>query len=208
MVLTVLGAISAVSRIDPGRDLSVLGLADRPRVADPLTRMLNSRYVNAGEGSEPPIDLRSVPLMHGSTFDVVVCSEQLQHEPGPVRAAMEGLWRLVAPGGVAVVSLPHRIEEPHEEHFPELTATRFEVTPGLVEYVGLDESGAEVRFSDLVIYGRPPGLLEHRVFNIASLREGLLGAGFESAEPLMRNHGWAGAEWEPWSRVWVARKAG
>ncbi|CAB4957819.1 unannotated protein [freshwater metagenome] len=81
-----------------------------------------------------------------------------------------------------------------------------EVSPGVVEYVGLNESGVAVRFSDLVIYGGLTGFLEHRMFNVSSLREGLLNAGFESAEPLMRNHGWAGAEWEPWSRVWLAHK--
>ena len=208
LVLTILGAIASVSLGDPGRELSVLGVTGNSRVGDTLTRMLSSRYVNSGVGAEPAIDLRTVPLLHGSTFDIVVCSEQLQHEPAPVSAALEGLWRLVAPGGVAVISLPHRIDEPHEEHFPELTEARVEVSPGVVEYVGLNESGVAVRFSDLVIYGGLTGFLEHRMFNVSSLREGLLNAGFESAEPLMRNHGWAGAEWEPWSRVWLARRAG
>jgi len=207
LVLAILGAIAAVSQSDSESELSVLGLIGHSRVGDTLTRMLSSRFVNSGVGAEPPIDLREVPLIPESTFDIVVCSERLQHEPAPVSAAMEALWRLVVPGGVAVVSLPHRVEEPHEERFPELTETRVETSAGLVEYVGLDESGVERRFSDLVLYGGPTGLLEHRVFNVAALREGLLNAGFESAEPLMRNHGWAGAEWEPWSRIWLARKA-
>jgi SAM-dependent methyltransferase len=61
----------------------------------------------------PDADLReasaaALPFSEG-TFDYVTCFEVLEHVPEPLRAqALRELYRVLKPGGTAVLSVPHR----------------------------------------------------------------------------------------------------
>ena len=71
-------------------------------------------------------------------------------------------------------------------------------------YSGIDGKGKERRFRRLVFHGGMGETLEHRVFNTRSLARQLRKAGFINVKPLMEDLEDLGAEWQPWSRIWLA----
>ena len=61
-------------------------------------------------------DLQDMPQVASETYDLVVCSEVLEHVPRPDRATAE-VARILKPNGIFVISVPHlsRLhEEPHD----------------------------------------------------------------------------------------------
>jgi ubiquinone/menaquinone biosynthesis C-methylase UbiE len=77
-------------------DVELHGLDIRPEVIDYARKLVPSAHVVVGDG-------QSLPYEDGS-FDVVVCSEVLEHvdDPAGVLAEIERVGR-----GVAVLSVPH-----------------------------------------------------------------------------------------------------
>lgn len=61
-------------------------------------------------------DLQDMGQVPSAAYDTAVCIEVLEHVPDPFRAVRE-IWRVLRPGGVLVVSVPHisRLhDEPHD----------------------------------------------------------------------------------------------
>jgi SAM-dependent methyltransferase len=61
-------------------------------------------------------DLSSMPQVPDARFDSIVCHQVLEHVPAPM-AAMQEMARVLKPGGLAVISVPHlsrRHELPHD----------------------------------------------------------------------------------------------
>jgi hypothetical protein len=207
MTLAVLGALTTVSRHSSDRPLRVIGVSDSEALSRSMTRLFGDQYQNHQFHQPPLLDLCAVPESRWRSADIVTCSEVLEHVPNPASLAFEGLSSLLAPGGVAVLSVPHHVTEPHREHFPPMTDAHVDRSqPAQPVYVGVDESGVRRSFADLVFHGGAGETLEHRVYNLASFQGELLKNGFTQAYPLMRDHSRFGAGWEPWSRVWTAVK--
>lgn len=61
-------------------------------------------------------DIQDMAAVPSAAYDTAVCVEVLEHVPDPFRAARE-IWRVLRPGGVLVLSVPHlsRLhDEPHD----------------------------------------------------------------------------------------------
>jgi SAM-dependent methyltransferase len=205
MVLAVLGAVASVSSRQSDRPLRVIGVSDSDALSRAMSRLFGELYQNHQFHEPPRLDLCGVPESMWQSADIVTCSDVLEHVPNPASRAFEGLSSLLAPGGVAVLSVPHGLTDAHREHFPPLTDTRIDRTQSAHPlYVGVDEAGGLRTFADLVFHGGAGETLEHRIYNVASFQGELLAAGFAQAYPLLRDHPRFGAGWEPWSRVWTA----
>jgi len=59
----------------------------------------------AGEGVDHVVDVAEMPF-GDDEFDIVLCTQVLEHVPNPEAVCRE-LYRVLRPGGVAVVTAPH-----------------------------------------------------------------------------------------------------
>lgn len=70
---------------------------------------------DAGEGADIHADARAIPLADG-VADLVLCTEVMEHVPHP-HTMLADIFRVLAPGGVLVLSVPfawHIHDEPHD----------------------------------------------------------------------------------------------
>ncbi len=61
-------------------------------------------------------DIQDMRMIAAEAYDTALCIEVLEHVPDPFQAARE-IWRILTPGGHAIVSVPHlsRLhDEPHD----------------------------------------------------------------------------------------------
>ena len=86
-------------------ELSGLGLSDPALYARHLAR--STTYVNSWFHKPPFLDITREETLGEPRFDYVVCSEVLEHVDRPVEAAITNLFRLLKPGGLLVMSVPH-----------------------------------------------------------------------------------------------------
>jgi len=95
-----------------------LGIADAQAVAAPLASRFD--YVNGHFHRYPYLDLRAVPMDLEGRAEFVICSEVLEHVEPPVQVAIDGLARLLRPGGFVVITVPEvGLREPGE-YYPGL----------------------------------------------------------------------------------------
>jgi SAM-dependent methyltransferase len=104
--LATMGPLSVVHRADRPR---AAGISDNPVLARWLERFTD--YVGFQFGEESHLDLTDVPRWLEGSFEIVTCGDVLEHVAPPVNQAFEGLARLLAPGGFAIVSVPAGPEE-------------------------------------------------------------------------------------------------
>jgi SAM-dependent methyltransferase len=87
--------------------LSVLHFAPEPVFARALTSLSNLQYVS-GDLNSPlaalKLDITHLPF-NTDSFDVILCSHVLEHVYDDV-AAMKELYRVLKPGGWAIVQVP------------------------------------------------------------------------------------------------------
>lgn len=104
-------------------------------------------------------DLTAMPEVPAHRFDSIVCHQVLEHVKDPLAAARE-LARVLKPGGLAIVSVPHlarRHELPHDYY-------RF--TPEGLRHV-MESAGFEVKA--IKPYGGCLSFLHHQVSSLLLL---------------------------------------
>lgn len=102
-------------------------------------------------------DLQNMPLVPAERYDGVVCHQVLEHVPRPADALAE-IYRVLKPGGMAVISVPHlsrQHELPHDY-------ARF--TPGGLRYL-TEEAGFEI--VELSHYGGLACFIHHQLATVA-----------------------------------------
>ncbi len=99
---------------------TVLDIAPSPYVTERIARMAPGRYVRmdrnpAADGREVDVEasLTALPFPD-ATFDLIVCFHVLEHIPDD-GAAMCELARVLRPGGLSIVQVPYRRNEPTDE---------------------------------------------------------------------------------------------
>ena len=95
-------------------------------------------------------DIQHMPMVASNSYDSAICFEVIEHVPQPGRALSE-IYRVLKPGGVAIISVPHlsRLHEEPNDYFRFtiygfrhlLTQANFEVvalqmTGGLFSFLG------------------------------------------------------------------------
>jgi GR25 family glycosyltransferase involved in LPS biosynthesis/SAM-dependent methyltransferase len=105
------------------KKLRVIHFAPEPALRARFTDCGNWTYATAGmdgKGVTHRIDLQNMRLPDASQ-DLIVCSHVLEHVPDD-RRAMRELYRILAPGGTALIMVPVRREQPTIEDFRIKTA--------------------------------------------------------------------------------------
>jgi SAM-dependent methyltransferase len=103
--------------------LRVLHFAPEAALSNPFAAMQNLQYVSADVESPlamRKLDITSIPLADNAV-DVIICYHVLEHVPDD-RKAMAELYRVLAPGGFAVLQVP--LDTGRAETYEDPTVTR------------------------------------------------------------------------------------
>jgi SAM-dependent methyltransferase len=170
-----------LSQFPRRKDLRGVGLSDWDGYALRLTELMN--YTNTFYHKEPRLDVTSPPPELHESFDFITCSDVLEHVEPPVERAFLGLYGLLKPGGLLVLTVPYTLGAVATlEHFPELRRY-WVVRTGLGAF--LLNITRELRpqvFRGLVFHGGVGSTLEMRVFTQTGLSSSLAQAGFEDIQ--------------------------
>jgi SAM-dependent methyltransferase len=180
-------------------DLVGLGMSDWEGYAERLGQVFAYTNTHYDEGTR--LDITApVPAELAGTCDFVITSDVLEHVAPPVDRALANLCRLLAPGGLLVLTVPMWPDGRTVEHFPDLDEYRIVPLGPSPVLVNRTREGELQCFDDLVFHGGPGATLEMRVFSLPDLLEGLVRAGFVDIRPFDRadpGHGvvWRSPEW-------------
>ena len=179
-------------------------MSDSDKYAKRLAAKL--RYTNTFYHREPRLDIHSPPSSYLGRFQFVICSDVLEHVAPPMGHAFNNLRRLLAPGGVLILTVPFATEGRTVEHFPELHEYRIEKEGRSFVLLNRTADGRIQSFRDLVFHGGSGTTLEMRLFSESDICGHLANAGFSDIkvhrEPMFNY----GIYWNvPWSVPITAR---
>jgi SAM-dependent methyltransferase len=157
-------------------DLVGIGLSDWPGYAEPLATKLS--YTNTFFHQEPYLDIVAPPKKWRRTCDFVISSDVFEHIPPPVSRAFAGVYALLKPGGLLVLTVPYGDNPATVEHFPELHQFKLVEIGGEYALVNRIRDGRFELHTDLVFHGGPGDTLEMRVFSRGHTTDLLQAAGF------------------------------
>jgi hypothetical protein len=112
----------------------------------------------------------------------VICSEVLEHVASPVERAFDTLARLLAPGGVLILSVPYTLAAESVEHFPGGSPSAVAEIGGKTVLLATAGDGSYQVFDNLSFHGGLGATLEMRVYSEAALRARLTDAGLNSIQ--------------------------
>ena len=189
----------------PFRNLKILGVSDGYLTSTILKKIYKNRYTNFHYHMDPKLDITNVTIDLKSSSDIVSCSEVLEHVEPPIQKAFNGLYQLLKPDGVLILSVPHTdLNGKHVEHFPVMSESHISTRESGFVLKGISSDGKVLEFEGLTFHGGVGATLEYRIFSQQSLLEYLGLSGFRSFK-INRNNKALGIIWEPWSRVWICQ---
>ena len=156
---------------------------------------------------EPRLDIKNLTDTQRGRYDFVLCSEVMEHVAPPVEPAFTGLFDLLKPGGVLLLTVPCQINEKTIEHFPNLY--EYSVTRLGESYVLVNrtKAGTYEVFDELRFHGGIGATLEMRIFGDLDLPAILAASGFEQFTVLGEDYPQYGIIFrEHWSLPMSARK--
>jgi SAM-dependent methyltransferase len=192
------GSAAPLHALPARPDLTGVGMSDPL----PLAALLGRRmaYANTYYHCEPRLDVCD-PGDHAGRYDLVVCSEVLEHVPPPIEPAFTGLHDLLRPGGLLVFSVPYRPDGETTEHFPELHDYEIVVRDGEHVLRNTTRDGRLEEHRGLVFHGGPGETLELRLFALPDLLARLEAAGFVDVR-VRREPNFAHGVWWPGADGW------
>ncbi len=207
--LALFGTSLPLPDFPPLESLRGLGLSDWAGYADRFEELYD--YRNTFHHLDPKFDIAvEHPQEHGR-YEFVVASEVFEHVTPPVERALAEAYRLLAPGGVLILTAPYTLDDQTVEHYPSLDRYALTEIDGKPVLVNRRADGALEAFDELVFHRAPESAdssLEVRVFSRGGLERGLQEAGFSDiafrGESCLRH----GIVHRDWSQPVVARKAG
>lgn len=200
---TALALLAGLASFDQPTPPRVAGISDDYGFAAWVRTVCD--YTGFQYHEEPRLDIADVPEDLVASFQIVTTSDVLEHVPPPVHRAFAGLRRLLAPGGLLVVTVPCR-DRDGVEHWPEMASGELvDLDDGRIVLDERRADGSVYRHADLVWHGGAGSTLEYRVFDRGWLTTELENAGFVEIREMTTDFPKLGIEYEPWSRVWTAR---
>jgi 2-polyprenyl-3-methyl-5-hydroxy-6-metoxy-1,4-benzoquinol methylase len=142
-------------------------------------------YINTFYDEAPQLDLLNVDwsLWRPESFDFITCTDVLEHVAPPIDAAFQNMYRLLKPGGVAIITVPCRLEPDTREHFPDLHDWRIEKTKDNKRVlIDRRHDGTLRQYDDLCFHGGVGLTLEFRHFSRQGLVDTIEKAGFRMAK--------------------------
>lgn len=88
--------------------LKILDIAPAPILSKLLRRLPNTQYRSAdlySDLADDKVDITDLNIYQNDFFDFIVCSHVLEHVPDDAKAMSE-LYRVLAPGGKAILMVP------------------------------------------------------------------------------------------------------
>jgi SAM-dependent methyltransferase len=159
------------------RSIRGLGTSDWHGFAELLEKKFD--YRNTFYEKEPRLDLKNPPADWAGRCDFVICSEVLEHVPHPVQPAFDGLRSLLAPHGVALITVPYQLGVATIEHFETLHEWCLCTLEDRRLLVNRTSDGRYEVFDRLNFHGGGNGpSLEMRIFGKDDLESRLKQAGF------------------------------
>lgn len=136
-------------------------------------------YVNTFYDHEPRLDLCNVDdtRWKPGSIDFITCSDVLEHVEPPVHRVFDGIYRLLKPGGVAILTVPITPDSTTREHFPNLYDWRIAEENDHRVLINRQIDGHIERFDDLCFHGGDGMTLEFRVFSRQGLIDNIQAAG-------------------------------
>jgi SAM-dependent methyltransferase len=181
-----------------------IGIADSIVIENFMNAIFGSRYVNYHFHKLPKIDITRIGNESAFEADLVTCSDVLEHVQAPVENGFLGLNKILKDKGILIMSVPHTDKlGSHVEHFPVLKEFRI-IEEEKKVLIGTDYEGNLFKTDELIFHGGDGEVLEFRVFSETSLKKYLSRSSFTKIKEV-KNNSFFGINWEPWSRVWVAK---
>lgn len=174
--------IELTSALAPeSKSVKILGCSDPLKLYPALSSI--GVYIPTYLDDFPNLDLLDVPNSSISKFDIILCSEILEHVFDLPRA-LAGIYKLLKESGVAVVSFPLS-EGITIEHYPEIQSYRLNQIGGGITWVS--RSGDVHIDKSPIFHGGPGNNLEIRLIGNQSLDTELEVAGLEKCYESIKN---------------------
>jgi SAM-dependent methyltransferase len=184
------------------KELLGIGMSDWVGYATGLSKSLN--YTNTFYDCDPKLDICKPPSELECKLDFVICSDVLEHVAPPVSTAFRGIYRLLKPGGFAIITVPFTIDGDTIEHFPDLFEYTLSVEGETRLLKNRTRDGQEQEFRDLFFHGGSGWTLEMRRFSRRGLIYELLDAGFNEFKLFDEDFPKAGIFWSSRGSVPIA----
>ena len=158
-----------LARMAPRKEIRGLGCSNWG-YADLLTEKFD--YVNTFYDHDPQLDLCNVDWSRWQpeSFDFITCTDVLEHIEPPIDKTFENMYRLLKPGGAAIITVPTTLDPVTREHFPNLNDWEIMTEDENRVLVNRLPDGTVERFDDLCFHGDEGMTLEFRYFT----RQGLI----------------------------------
>lgn len=153
-----------------------LGMSDSSVYSSRLSDAFD--YTNSFYHQEPFLDITDVSTSSYSQLQFVISSDVFEHISRPVSVAFENARKLLAPGGIFIISVPYRLDGATVEHFPLLQEAEVLKRNDSFILRNVDSDGKVTEFDKLVFHGGPGTTLEMRVFSLPDLMSSMQSAGF------------------------------
>jgi SAM-dependent methyltransferase len=159
------------------KDLVGIGLTDHA-----YDRLLVERftYENTYLDREPRLDLAAIDEKLAGKCDFLTASDVFEHVVPPVDVAFRNSRRLLKPGGVLVLTVPHDSRPDTLEHYPDLYDWKIADENGETVLRNVTQCGDVQTFPQPLSHEGSGLVLEMRFFSHADLIERLHAAGYSS----------------------------
>jgi SAM-dependent methyltransferase len=166
----------------PRKDIRGIGCSDWGYV-----RLLEEKfdYINTFYDEAPRLDLLNVDwsLWRPESFDFITCTDVLEHVAPPIESAFQNMYRLLKPGGIAIITVPCLLNSGARECFPDLHDWRIETTKDKKRVlIDRGHNGALRQYDDLCFHGGVGLTLVFRNFSRQGVVESVEKAGFRLAK--------------------------
>ncbi len=200
-----LGVALSLSELPGLKDVCGLGLSDPEGLAEKLAAKFD--YTNTYYHREPALDIQNPGAEHKGRYDFIICSEVMEHVPGPLEAAFSNLYTLLKPDAFLLLTVPYRLGDGIDEHFPDLNEYSLAEVGDETVLLNRTRQGELQVHRDLCFHGGGGSTLELRLFSESALLAMLEDAGFEDIEVCTAGFSEFGVRFaEQWSLPIVARK--
>ncbi len=142
-------------------------------------------YVNTFYDEAPQLDLCNVDWSRwpAGSVDFITCTDVLEHVAPPIERVFENMYRLLKPGGVAILTVPCSLEPTTREHFVDLHDWRIDTTDDKHRVlIDRRRDGTIDRYDNLCFHAGVGLTLEFRLFSRRGLIDSVERVGLRMAK--------------------------